>query len=453
MQTPLRDALHTHTTGQLLTPGDPAYDDARTVWNGVIDRHPAAILQCIDAGDVVAGVNAARSHDVPLSVKSGGHMTTGHAVCDDGLMLDLSPLNAIRVDPDRRTIKLGGGTNWNDANAEALPHNLLPPGIPLNVGVGGFTLGGGLGVTARVEGLAIDNLLEIDVVTAEGTIVTASADEHRELFWALRGGGGGVGVVTSFTFQCRRGGRESLVGQAMYPVDAAGAYLRYFEEQMDRLPDVLYPVVSLITIPDLPGLPEDLPGTPALSVYVMCVGEPTDVEAPLQDFLEFGDPLLASTDVVDYADLFAPFVISKGERHHWKSVYLDELSDDLIESLIAEVLPLPTPGTAVNFYGLGGAIDAVGTDETAYAHRGSRFLFHITTHWTEALDDEANIAWTRDLHSIVRPFGNGGEYLNNQTDATPMRVQAAFGTHHDRLSDIKHTWDPGNVFASAHPSR
>jgi len=372
-------------------------------------------------------------------------MTTGHAVCDDGLVLDLSPMNSVEIQVDERIVRVAGGATWADVNAKALPNGLLPPGIPLDVGVGGFTLGGGLGVTSRVEGLAADNLLEVDVVTAEGDIVTASADENSDLFWALRGGGGGFGIVTSFTFRCREGSRESLIGQAMYPVDAAAGYLRYFREQLDQLPDALYPVVSFITIPDLPGLPDDLPGTPALSVYVMCVGEPAKVEAPLQDFMAFGDPLVALTDVVDYADLFAPFVIPKGERHHWESAYLDELSDELIETLIAEVLPLPTPGTAVNFYGLGGAIDQVAADDTAYAHRGSRFLFHITTHWKDAKDDDANVAWTRDLHAAVRAFGNGGEYLNNQTDTTPERVQAAFGKHHDRLSAIKQTWDPGNV--------
>jgi FAD/FMN-containing dehydrogenase len=423
------------------------------VWNGVIDRHPAAILQCVDPQDVVAGVKAARAHDLPLTVKSGGHMTTGHAVCDDGLVLDLSPMNRVEVRSDGRTVKVAGGATWADVNAQALPSGLLPPGIPLDVGVGGFTLGGGLGVTARVEGLAIDNLQAVDLVTADGRLITATEDEHSDLFWALRGGGGGFGIVTSFTFNCRRGGRALLVGQAMYPVDAAGAYLRYFREQMAQLPDALYPVVSFITIPDLPGLPENLPGTPALSVYVMGVGDPADVAATLQDFMAFGDPLLASTDVVDYADLFAPFVIPKGERHHWESVFLNKLSDELIDTLLAEVLPLPTPGTAVNFYGLGGAIDEVGADETAYAHRGSRLLFHITTHWTEASDDEANVAWTRDLHSIVRPFGNGGEYLNNQTDNTPERVRAAFGKHYDRLIRIKQTWDPEDVFRSPHLSR
>lgn len=443
-------ALRNSLRGRLLTPGETGYDEARALWNGLIDKHPDVIVQCAGPADVMTTVEFARAHDRPLSVKGGGHMTTGHAVCDEGIMVDLSPMNGVRVNPTAKTVRAQGGATWDQVNHETLPFHLLPPGIPLDVGVGGFTLGGGMGVVARKHGLAVDSLREVDVVTASGELVTADPEQHPDLFWAVRGGGGNFGVVTSFQFDCFEEPPECLTGQLIYSLDDAAAVLRHVRETMGDLPDALFPVLSLISIPEMPGVPEALVGQPGLFVYVMCVGPPEEVAAPLDAFVAFGDPVLSVTDTVPYSRLYDPFKIPKGQRHHWESAYLDDLSDAFIDDFLEEAVPLPTPTTAVSIYGLGGAIRRVAPDATAYAHRAHPYLFHVTTHWTDPADDARCRTWTRRVHEAVRAHGPGGEYINNQTEHTPGQVRAAFGEHYDRLATIKATWDPENLFRENH---
>lgn len=432
--------------GDLLRAGDSGFDDARRLWNAAAQSEPAAIARCTGPADVMEGVNFARDGGVDLSVKAGGHMTTGDAVAADGLVLDLSPMNGVRVDRKQGTVRVGGGAIWEAVNREALIHDLIPPGIPETAGVGGFTVGGGMGVTCREHGLACDNLREVDIVTADGELRTASEDEHADLFWAIRGGGGNFGVVTSFEFECVEASRDCLVANLLYPIDDAEDYLRYFREAVPEMPESTWPIASLLTVPESPDIPADIHGELAVSAYAMGVGEQGDLADAMESFAAFGEPYIDPIYPADYTELYAPFAVPTGQRHHWMSVYLDELSDDLIETLAAEALPMPTPLTGVSIYSLGGEINRVPTDATAYPHRDAQYLLHITTHWTDGGMDSECREWTRDLHASLRDHGTGGEYINNQTDSETERVRAAYGDNYDRLAAIKQEWDPDNVF-------
>lgn len=440
--------LEDQLRGELRRPDDDGFEDARQLWNAATQADPAAIARCTGPTDVIKGVDFARTNEVELSIKAGGHMTTGDAVVEDGLVLDLSPMNGVRVNRCNGTVRVGGGALWADVNHEALSQGLIPPGIPETVGVGGFTVGGGMGVTGRAVGLAADNLREVDVVTADGELVTANQERHPDLFWAIRGGGGNVGVVTSFEFDCIEAPRECLVANLLYPIDDASEYLRYFRETAPETPETTFPIASLVTIPPLPDLPEDLHGELAVSSYVMGVGEQEDLSGPMESFADFGDPLVEAIYPADYTELYEPFSVPTGQRHHWESIYLDDISDGLIETLTEEALPKPTPETGISIYGLGGEINSVPTDATAYPHRDAQYLLHITTHWTDSEMDEECQMWTRELHDSLQEYGTGGEYVNNQTDSELERVRAAYAENYDRLAEIKKEWDPKNVFRS-----
>lgn len=432
--------------GTLLQPRDEGFDEAGTLWNAVPEAEPAAIARCAGPADVMESVAFARETGTSISVKAGGHMTTGHALVEGGLVLDLSPMNGIRVDPDRGTVRVGGGAIWEDVNHEALRNGLIPPGIPESVGVGGFTTGGGMGVVCREYGLAIDNLREADVVTADGELVVANEEQNEDLFWAIRGGGGNFGVVTSFEFDCVQAPRECLVANLLYPIEDLEDYLAYFDDTVPETPTNLWPIASILTVPELPDIPEELHGNLAVNAYVMGVGEPDEIEREMEDFADFGDPDLKAIYPADYTELYVPFSVPTGHRHHWESVYLDTMSDGLIETLREDALPMPTPQSVISIYALGGAVNEVATEATAYPHRDARYLAHIQAHWTGPEEDSTSQQWTRELHESVTEYGTGGEYINNQTDDNPERVQAAYTDNYDRLVTIKNEWDPDNLF-------
>ena len=454
MSTPdnVPDALVSELQGRFgdrcLLPGDAGYSEATAIWNAARERSPATVVRCEEPGDVVAALEAATKHDVPFSVKAGGHMTTGHALVEDGVVLDLSRMDGVEVDPDAGTVTVGGGATWDVVNEAALEQGLIPPGIPDAVGVAGFTLGGGMGVTGRLNGLACDNLRSAEVVTATGEVVTASEGENEELLWAIRGGSGNVGIVTSFEFDCVEASRDCLVANVLYPFDRATEYLEYFNEVAPELPEETFPTAAVMTVPEIPDLPEDLHGELAVAGYVMGVGSGDDLEAALESFAEFGEPHVAAVYPADYTELYDPFKIPSGHRHHWESFYINDLSGPFIETLLEETVPTPTPQSSVALYGLGGAINDVAAGATAYPHRDAQFAVHIQGHWLDESDDEACVGWTRDLHETLREFGTGGEYVNNQTDTDEARVRAAFGDNYERLADVKAKWDPENRLRS-----
>lgn len=435
-------ALRTRFDDRCLLPGGEGFDEAVAIWNGATERSPATVIQCEKTDDVVTALEVVLEHNVPFSVKAGGHMTTGHAVIADGIVLNLARMNDVDVDADTGIVTVGGGTTWDVVNEAALEYGLIPPGIPDSVGVAGFTLGGGMGVTCRMQGLACDSLRSAEVVTANGAVVTASEDENEDLFWALRGGSGNVGIVTAFEFDCVEASRECLVANVLYPFEQAAEYLEYFSDAAQNLPEETFPTAAVMTVPEIPDLPAELHGELAVAGYVMGVGSGADLEAALESFADFGDPHIAAVYPADYTELYAPFEVPSGHRHHWESFYIDELDDAFVETLLDETIPTPTPQSSVAIYALGGAINDVAADETAYPHRDAAFAVHIQGHWLDESNDEACIGWTRELHETLREFGTGGEYVNNQTDTDDDRVRAAFGENYDRLAEIKAKWDP-----------
>lgn len=434
--------------GTLLRPGTEAFNEAATLWNAAAESEPAAIARCAGPADVMQAVTAARETGMAMSVKAGGHMTTGHALVEDGLVLDLSPMNGVRVDPDAGSVRVEGGATWDVVNHEALRHGLIPPGIPESVGVGGFTTGGGMGVICREHGLAIDNLRAVDVVTADGELVVANERQNDDLFWAIRGGGGNFGVVTSFEFDAVAAPRECLVANVLYPIEDLEAYLEYFRETVPETRNDLWPIASLLTVPELPDLPEELHGNLAVNAYVMGVGEPDEIGGPMEEFADWGDPDVKAIYPADYTELYAPFSVPTGHRHKWESVYLDGISDGLIETVRKDALPMPTPLSVISIYALGGTVNEIASDATAYAHRDASYLAHIQAHWTDPDDDTTNQQWARETHGAVADHGTGGEYINNQTVTDEGSVRGAFGDNYDRLVEIKREWDPENLFSS-----
>lgn len=434
--------LQTRFDDRCVLPGDKRYGDATELWNGAVERYPATVIQCESAQDVVAVVETVTEHDVPFSVKSGGHMTTGHALVDDGVVIDLGPMNGVDVDPDAGTVTAGGGATWDVVNESALEYGLVPPGIPDTVGVAGFTLGGGMGVTCRMNGLACDALRSAEVVTATGEVVTASPEENEDLFWALRGGSGNVGIVTAFEFDCVESSRECLVANVLYPFDEAATYLQYLGDVAPELPAETFPTASVMRIPELPDLPEELHGELAVAGYVMGIGSGAELEDALESFADFGDPHVAAVYPADYTELYDPFEVPSGHRHHWESFYVDELDERLIEALRDEGARMPTPQSSIAIYTLGGAVNEVASDATAYPHRDASFAIHIWAHWVDESNDDTCVDWTRELHETLREFGTGGEYVNNQTDTDEARVRASFGENYDRIAEVKSTWDP-----------
>lgn len=440
------DTLQESVQGDIVQPGDDEYSDARAVWNGAIDRYPAAIVRCTGVADVVAAVDVAREEEMQLAVKGGGHHTAGHAVCDDGLMIDLAPMNGVRVDPDAKTVRVQGGATWGDLNHELRAFGLDIVGMNYpEVGVAGFTLGGGIGVLSRTHGLAIDNLRGVDVVTADGELVHASEDEHPDLFWALRGGGGNFGVVTSFEFDCHEVVPEALIGMFLHPVEATRDVLEFYRDFTAAAPNELMGVSGIIRVPEGSALPESLQGEPVAVLAGIHTGSADEGEQLLQPMREFGNPLLELVETRPY-DETGLDALEAGRRNHWKNHLLSGLQDTAIETLVEQALPLPDATIQVSLNTLGGAISQVAEGSTAYPHRDATHFLEIVTQWSDPAKDEELTAWAQELHEAMTPHATGGEYVNVHTDADPQRSRAAYGANYDRLVDVKTEWDPGNLF-------
>jgi len=445
--------LESALRGKLLRPEDEGYDEARAVWNGMVDRHPAAIARCESAADVLACVRFARASGMPLSVKAGGHQSAGKAVCDDGLVVDLGEMDAVRVDPDTRTARVEPGATLGQFDREAQTFGLATPaGVHSGTGVSGLTLGGGIGWLARTFGLTSDNLVAADVVTADGELVYASEDEHADLFWALRGGGGNFGIVTSFEFQVHPVGPEVLTVQAFHRFDDARDVLRAFREVMDEAPDELgcYPMV--MNVPPVEGFPEELHGKPALALVGCYSGPVAEGEQVLARVAGIGDPFLEAVAPMPYATFQSSFDAGTpdGVRYYGKAHLLPELSDGAIDALLGVVDHLPGPFTMIFFESLGGAIARRPADATAWPHRDAAFGFAVQAGWTEPGDDEEQIAWVRRVHEAMAPHTTGGVYVNYLDADDADRVTNAYGEHYRRLSEVKQRWDPDNLFRANH---
>ena len=439
--------------GEVLIAGDAGYDAARAVWNAMIDRRPGVIVRCRTTADVVAAVAFAREHRQPVSVRGGGHNVAGHAVSEGGVMVDLSLMNDVRVDPERARALVQGGATWAAVDRATQEHGLATPGgLISDTGVGGLTLSGGIGWLRSRYGLAIDNLVSADVVTADGHTLRASATENADLFWALRGGGGNFGVVTEFEFALHAVGPTVMFAAPILPIEAGAGPIRAWR---DFLADKHSDVGSLIefsTIPASPDYPEAAWGRRVYTVAALYAGDPDEGEALLRPLLELGEPLVDFTGQMAYRDVQQLFdaVIPFGKhRCYWKSRYLSRLDDEAIDLIVAGNERPPSPNTLSSIWNFGGATAEIDADATAFGDRSMPWMVSIDSIWDTADQDAENIAWTRSFWERLEPFADRGRiYLNfaGHGEDNDELTRRAFGSNYERLADIKRRYDPTNMF-------
>jgi FAD/FMN-containing dehydrogenase len=437
--------------GRLISSDHADYDIARAVWNGAIDRRPRLIARCIGTADVVGAVRFAREHDLEISIRAGGHNVAGTAVCDDGIVIDLSAMRAVRVDPANRRAWVQGGALWGDVDRETQTHGLATTGgIVSHTGVAGLTLGGGIGWLMRKHGLTVDNLLAVDVVTADGELLRASEDEHPDLFWALRGGGGNFGVATSFEFRLHSVGPTVLAGPILWDASDAGEVLRIYRDFVRDAPDELGTIVKFTTAPPLPVIPEDLHWRPVVMVGTCYAGPIEDGERALSALRASPTPLLDLVGPKPYVELQSALdsTVLHGWHYYWKATHLPELSDDLIDVIVGHAFSFSSPRSYTAMFHLKGAVSRMAAGRTAFAnrHASHAIIHHAAWRPGEEFGDRET-AWTREFFAALGPF-RAGVYVNFLGgDEDPDRVREAYGDSiYDRLADVKTTYDPNNVF-------
>jgi FAD/FMN-containing dehydrogenase len=444
------DPLRAAVNGALCLPGEPGYEEARTLWNAMIDRRPAAVVRAGNAADVIHAVSFARDHDVRLAVRGGGHNVAGNAVAEGGLMIDLTPMKSVIIDPVKRVARVEPGVTLGEFDREAQAFALATPtGINSTTGVAGLTLGGGFGWLSRKYGLTVDNLLSADVVLASGELVQASEKQHPDLFWAIRGGGGNFGVVTSFEFRLHQIGPEVLSGLIVHPIADARKLLDGYRRFVAGAPEELTCWVVLRKAPPLPFLPAEWHGREVL-VFALCYAG--DMErgrkavAPLQ---ALGKPIADVVGPHPFAGWQTALdpLLTPGARNYWKSHDFLELTEGAIEVVLDAVHRLPSPACEIFIAHLGGVINRVPAGATAYPHRDVEFVMNAHARWSEAAQDEACIAWARELFDRAAPHATGGVYVNFMPEDEAGRVRVgAYGPNFERLARVKAQYDPGNLF-------
>ena len=441
--------LATKVQGEILTADSPGFDKVRAVWNAMIDRKPALIARCKSADDVVACVKFATQHDLLVAVRGGGHNIAGNAVCEGGLLIDLSLMRAVKVDAAKQTAHVEGGALLGDFDQAAQAQGLATPlGINSTTGVAGLTLGGGFGWLSRKHGLTLDNLLSATVVTAAGEKLTASAKENSDLFWALRGGSGNFGVVTSFEFKLHKIGTEVLSGLIVHPLADAKKVLQYYRDFAAKAPDELAVWFVLRKAPPLPFLPEKWHGKEILALAACYFGDLKTGEKLLQPLRAFGQPIadvIGPTPYIGWQQVLDP-LLTPGMRNYWKSHEFLQIPDAMIDVIMDFASRLPDPQTELAFAQLGGAIQRVPNDATAYSHREPNFLINVHTRWDAAANDGKCIAWARDLIKALTPFSTGAVYVNFLTSDEEDRVKMAYGANLAKLVAVKKKYDPTNLF-------
>jgi FAD/FMN-containing dehydrogenase len=441
----LRDSLH----GRLLTRGAAGYDEARTIWNAMIDRRPALIARCVDANDVAAAVRFARENALLTSVRGGGHNIAGNAVVDDGFMIDLSLMKSVVVDPQARTVRVEPGATLADVDRATQEHGLATPlGVNSTTGIAGLTLGGGFGWLSRRLGLSSDNLRSAQVVTADGKQIRASADDHSDLFWGLRGGGGNFGIVTSFEFTLHKVGPTVLAGLIVHPLDDAKEVLKFYRTFAPETPEELATWFVMRKAPPLPFLPPEWHGREVLVLAACYSGDIADGERILKPLREFGKPIadvIGPNPYAGWQQILDP-LLTPGMRNYWKSHDFLDLDDGLIDVLIDATRRLPDPNTDIAFMPVGGAINRLTKNDSAYARRDAQYLVNVHGRWAESSGDDAGIRWARDLFNAAAPFSIGSVYVNFLSGDDESRVRAAYGSNYDRLVALKNKYDPTNLF-------
>jgi FAD binding domain/Berberine and berberine like len=441
--------LREQVRGEVLVPGDAGYDDARAIWNAMIDRRPALILRCAGVADVMLGVQFARSQGIELAVRGGGHSLPGFSSVDGGMVVDLSAMKGIRVDPDRRRATVQGGATWGDLDHETQAFGLATTGgLISTTGVAGLTLGGGIGWLMRRLGLACDNLVGADVVTADGRLVRADAEENPDLLWALRGGGGNFGVVVSFDFAVHPVGPTILGGPVFFPGDQAAEVARRYAEYTADLPDEMTTLIDLMSAPPLPAIQSEWHGQLAVGAVACYAGPPEEGEKAAAGLRELGTPILEHVGPVPYTmlqSLLDP-LFGPGARNYFRSGYVSEISEGLIEQLVAFHQTKPSPASEIHVQHLGGAIAGVRNDATAFASRDAGFVVNIVGRWQDADQDDRVIGWARDLYSAIESFTSGGTYVNFISSGDDRVTEAYPNATLERLAEVKRTWDPTNLF-------
>jgi len=447
----LRDAVR----GEVLVPGDAGYDDARTAWNGMFDdRRPALVVRCAGVADVIRAVGLARSEGLEIAVRGGGHSIPGFSTSDGGIVIDLAPMKGVRVDPTARRVVAQGGLQWHELDHETQAFGLAcTGGLVSTTGIGGFTLGGGIGHLVRRQGLAADHLVAADVVTADGRLVRAgfAGDGDPELLWALKGGGGNFGIVTSMELQLQPVGPMVYGGPAFFAGERAGEILRFFRDwEAAGIPDELTPLLSLTTAPPAPFLPEELHGQPVAIVVGSWSGALEDGEAALAPVRELGDiavDLMGPIPYVALQGLLDP-LWGKGARNHMKAGYLRTIDDAVIDRLVDGFVRKPAPQCELHVHVLGGAFARVPADAAAFPHRDAPYVLNLISRWEDPAQDEECLQWGRDVYASVEEHTTGGAYINFLDDEGAGRVQAAYGeANYARLQAVKAKYDPDNAFA------
>lgn len=446
------DELTAQLRGRLVRPADADYDAARAVYNGMIDKRPAAIVQCRDAFDVSCAVRFARQHDLEIAVRGGGHHAAGLSVRDDALVIDLGAMRSVRVDPARGTVRADGGCTWNDVDHATVGFGLATPtGFFSSTGVGGLTLGGGVsGYLARRYGMTVDNLLEADVVLADGSFVTASETEHPDLFWALRGGGGNFGVVTSFQFRCHPIGEQGVVigGPVLYDIADAGEVMRWYRDLLPSLPEELSGWIGLMTIPPAAPFPEELWGRKACGIVWCYTGSHEWADQVLESIRSFGNPLLVGIQPMPFNVLQSAFdaLYPPGLQWYWRADMFEEISDEAIAVHEEFGAKLPTGFSTMHLYPIDGAAARVAEDATAFPYRSGGWAGVIVGVDPDPANADLISQWTKDYWTALHPTSAGGAYVNFMMEEGEDRVKAAYRDNFARLARVKAAYDPDNAF-------
>ena len=441
----LADRLH----GPLLRPGDDGYDDSRRLFNGVHDKRPGLIARCTGAADVRDAVDFAREHDVLLSIKGGGHNVAGTSSCEGGLMIDLSGLRGVRVDPERRIADVAPGATWGDVDRETQPFGLVAPGgVVSTTGVAGLTLGGGLGWVRRKYGMSIDSLVSVDMVTADGEFVRASEEENPDLYWAIRGGGGNFGVVTSFRFRLHPLGPEVYLAAPMYPIERARDILPRWRDFCDGLSDEASGFAMFQTLPAADAFPEEVWNREVLALPAMYAGPVEEGETVLQPLGELGESVLDMSGTMPFTQLQTAFdwLFPWGGRYYWKTATVPALDAEAIDAIVDVGASRSSPRTISAIWQMGGAISRVAPDATAYRSREAPWLLDCDSYWTDPEEDEEHVAYTRQSWEKMNALSDGGMYLHYGSLEPGEQIRAAYGDNYERLVKVKERWDPSNLF-------
>lgn len=428
--------------GDLVLPADASYDEARKAWNANVDKHPALIARCSGVADVINSVNFARDNNLLVSIRGGGHSFPGTCIAEGGLVIDLSRMNGVRVDPARRTARAEGGAKWGQFDRETQAFGLAATGgTNYDTGIAGLTLGGGMGWLGGKHGLACDNLISVDVVTADGKLITASATENPDLFWAVRGGGGNFGVVTSFEYQLYPVG-PLLAGLVFYPFDKAKDVLKFYHEFASTAPDELNTAGALLHLPD---------GVPAAAIGVCYNGPIAEGEKAIQSLRQIATPLVEQIGPLPYVQVqhMVDAATPEGNQYYEKAHYFRDISDEAIEVLIEYFKNVPSPLSLPFFQQLGQAANRVSPVDTAFSHRDARYNLILIADWVDPGESEIHVKWTRDLWNALQPYATGGVYVNNigrEADGDGDLIRAAYGPNYPRLAEIKNKYDPANFF-------